>query len=362
MDARRQTLAAQDLDALFLRLEQDGHQVVAPVVRDGAPLLEGVRSASALATGWQDDQTPGRYRLVPDPDGRFFGALHGPQSAKTWLHPPHATLFHATQSASGFRIADPEPTPRLALVGLRASDLAAVVVQDGVLGRAPWPDPHYTARRADVFLVAVQCHRAISTCFCRSMGTGPRVRSGYDLCLTEVVDNGGHRFVVEVGSEAGALVARDLPLVEAEGDADAPERAAADTEAAITRHLPTEGLRERLLDALDEPRWSEVAERCLGCANCTMVCPTCYCTAVDDVTDLEGGTSRERRWDSCFHTDFTHVHGGAVRTSLAARYRQWLTHKLATWHDQFGRGGCVGCGRCITWCPSGIDLVEEALR
>jgi Fe-S-cluster-containing hydrogenase component 2 len=112
--------------------------------------------------------------------------------------------------------------------------------------------------------------------------------------------------------------------------------------------------------ALEHPRWDDVARRCLTCGNCTMVCPTCFCTQVTDTTDLTGDhAERWRRWDSCFTLEYSHVHGGSVRTSTRSRYRQWLTHKLSTWHDQFGTTGCVGCGRCIAWCPVGIDLTEE---
>jgi ferredoxin len=131
------------------------------------------------------------------------------------------------------------------------------------------------------------------------------------------------------------------------------------------RRLVVDGLPARLADALGSARWDEVATRCLGCGNCTMVCPTCFCSSVHDVTDLaapagEVRVTREQRWDSCFSLDHSFVHGGPVRSTLADRYRQWLTHKLSTWWDQFGRSGCVGCGRCITWCPVGIDIVEEA--
>ncbi len=91
-----------------------------------------------------------------------------------------------------------------------------------------------------------------------------------------------------------------------------------------------------------------------------MACPTCFCTTVEDATDLDGATAERReRWDSCFTSDFSYIHGGAVRPSTGARYRHWITHKLAGWVDQFGSMGCVGCGRCITWCPVGIDITAE---
>ncbi len=121
------------------------------------------------------------------------------------------------------------------------------------------------------------------------------------------------------------------------------------------------GMKKRHPAAAESPRWEEIASRCLHCANCTLVCPTCFCTDVTDSSDLSGETAeRWQRWDSCFLPEFTYLHGGAIRRSGAARYRQWMTHKLSAWHTQFGASGCTGCGRCITWCPAGIDLVAEA--
>ena len=112
---------------------------------------------------------------------------------------------------------------------------------------------------------------------------------------------------------------------------------------------------------LEHRAWSRVAERCLGCANCTMVCPTCFCATVEDTTDLSGAIAeRRRKWDSCFTCEFSSIHGGSIRRSGAARYRQWMTHKLSSWWQQFETSGCVGCGRCIVWCPVGIDITEEA--
>jgi ferredoxin len=235
-------------------------------------------------------------------------------------------------------------------------------VLDRVLLGAVQPDPAERARRSDVFVVAVQCTQAGGTCFCASMGTGPTAGGGYDLALTEVLDEGGHYFVLDAGSELGEEVLAELP----HAPSSPPERDAASAgharaAAQMGRELETEDIRELLYRNYEHPRWDEVADRCLACGNCTMVCPTCFCTTVEDVTDLAGEhVERHQRWDSCFTIDYSHIHGGPVRSSTRSRYRQWMTHKLATWVDQFGSSGCVGCGRCITWCPVGIDITEEA--
>jgi ferredoxin len=175
-----------------------------------------------------------------------------------------------------------------------------------------------------------------------------------------------HRFVVEIGTDAGAAMLDSVPHQSADPEHTAD--AARMVEAAaghMGRRMDSAGLQELLATTLKHSRWDTVAERCLSCGNCTLVCPTCFCSAVADTSDLSGEhTERWRRWDSCFTGDFSYIHGGSVRASIRSRYRQWLTHKLGTWHDQFGTSGCVGCGRCITWCPVGIDLTEEvaALR
>jgi ferredoxin len=217
-----------------------------------------------------------------------------------------------------------------------------------------------------VFIVAVNCTEPGETCFCASMGTGPQAGPGYDLALTEMVGEGGHSFLVDVGTTAGSDLLANVPTRPA-GDAAAGRARSAVAEAAnrMGRSMPADGLRDLMAGSSTAARWDDVASRCLTCGNCTMACPTCFCTTVEDVTDLSGDHSeRWQLWDSCFDVDFSYLHGGPVRSSPRSRYRQWLTHKLGTWHDQFGSSGCVGCGRCIVWCPVGIDLTEEvaALR
>jgi ferredoxin len=193
------------------------------------------------------------------------------------------------------------------------------------------------------------------------MNTGPRAASGFDLALTELIDDDRHRFVVDVGSERGAEVLADVPTRPAdESDQRAADAAVQRAASEQVRQLDTTDIRDLLYGNLEHPRWDEVADRCLSCGNCTQVCPTCFCTTVEDVTDLAGREAEHvRQWDSCFTLEHSYIHGGSVRSTTGARYRQWMTHKLASWIDQFGTSGCVGCGRCITWCPVAIDITEE---
>jgi ferredoxin len=360
---QHRVLEAPQLQTLIEALVRKGYEVIGPTVRDGAIVFDHIESAAQLPAGWTDEQEAGRYRLKPRQDQALFGYAVGPQSWKNYLHPADVRLWSAERQGGTFRILNNETRPkrRYAFLGVRACDLAAIAVQDRVLLGDKYQDPIYQERREGVFVVAVQCTQAASTCFCASMGTGPRARAGFDLALTELIGQSGHRFVVEVGSDPGREVLAELETVPASDaelqQADTAVNAAASQQ---VRSIDTAGIKELLYQNFDHPRWDNVASRCLTCANCTMVCPTCFCTTVEDVTDVSGDhAERWRRWDSCFTLSFSYIHGGSVRTSTKARYRQWMTHKLASWIDQFGTSGCVGCGRCITWCPVGIDITEE---
>lgn len=364
-------LTLQQLERLIPALHDRGYQVVGPAVRDGAIVYDILERLSDLPVGWTDEQEPGRYRLRRRNDDALFGYVVGPQSWKKYLQPPEVRLFAAERSGQAFRILNNESAPpRRAFLGVRACEIAAIAIQDRVLQGDQYRDPIYAARRERIFIVAVNCTQAASTCFCTSMSTGPRVRQGYDLALTELVAPGRHEFAIEVGSEAGAQVLAELSSFGA-GTGESPvstqeaifqeAEAAVDRAASqIQRRMDTTGIQELLYANFDHPRWDNVAQRCLTCANCTMVCPTCFCTTVEDVSDVTGmHAERWRKWDSCFTQNFSYIHGGSVRSSAKSRYRQWMTHKLASWIDQFGSSGCVGCGRCITWCPVGIDITEE---
>jgi ferredoxin len=361
------TLDRPGLDALIRALATDGRRVLGPVVRDGAICYGDIASTRDLPEGWSDEQDAGRYRLRRRDDQALFAYAVGPHSWKQFLHPPRVSLWTAQRTGRSFEVTSAGPTPpeRFAFLGVRACELHAIRLQDRVFlgdsGAAPGSivNSAYRQLRDNAVIVAVNCGAPANTCFCTSMGAGPRATADFDLALTELP---GERYLVEIGTDTGAAF---LTQVAHRAATDQERTAAEDVTAAasemMTRSMPVEGLKESLQSGADHPHWDDVAARCLACGNCTQVCPTCFCTTVEDVTDLAGArTERVRRWDSCFTAGFSYVHGGVVRDATAARYRQWLTHKLASWIDQFGSSGCVGCGRCIAWCPVGIDITAEA--
>jgi ferredoxin len=343
------------LDRLLKGLVDRGYELVGPTVRDGVIVLDRIEGVQDLPAGVGEDHGPGSYRLVQRGDEAVFGFAHGPDSAKRFLFPPSELL--ATVTRDGGRLAvtpAPAEAPRYAFIGLRACDLHAVSIQDKVFGRL---DPMYAARREGAFFVGVNCREPGATCFCASTGAGPRCTSGFDLALTELT----HGFVVDVGTDRGKeiLEAIDARQATAEESLEA-ERLSMEAAARMGRALDTEGLPELLRRNRESPEWRSIADICLACGNCTAVCPTCFCHDVVDGADLLGQTAtRTREWATCFSEEFSHIAGTEVRSSRGARYRQWLTHKFSGWVDQFGTSGCVGCGRCITWCPVGIDVTRE---
>jgi sulfhydrogenase subunit beta (sulfur reductase) len=355
-------LLRKDLQGLFDALKHRGFALVGPTRRDAAIVYDEISSVSDLPEGWTDKHSPGSYGLEPRKDKSLFGYVVPPNSWKSFLYPPVLRLFSASRSGKGFALNDDREKPRrVAFIGVRPCELRAMQIQDEVFTAGTYVDPAYEARRRGAFVVVVNCAVAREHCFCESMGTGPRAAGGYDLALTEILEGGKHFFLLETGSAAGEELLKDVTHTAA-GAAEKAKAAAVSAATAKTmgRKVDAAGARQLLYDNGEHARWDELAKRCLACANCTMVCPTCFCSGVDDVTDLTGEhAERWRRWDSCFTMDFAKVAGGNFRPSVRSRYRQWLTHKFSSWVDQFGSAGCVGCGRCITWCPVGIDVTAE---
>lgn len=355
-------LQKNNLQQLIDVLIQKGYQVMGPAIRDNSVVYDEITAVSDMPEGWTDRQDGGVYRLEKRSDKAIFGYVNAPESWKKFLFPSKVRLWQAKRNSEGFQILDePQDIPRYAFIGVRACEIQAIEVQDRVFKEQSSVDPTYSLRRDNALIIAVNCGQAGGTCFCDSMKTGPKVTGGFDIAMTEIIDHENHMFLAEVGTDLGASVLENIPWIKAEPEIVEQGRCISEQAAAqMGRNMDTTEIKELLYKNYEHPRWNDVAERCLTCGNCTLVCPTCFCTTVEDRTDISGESAERRRvLDSCYNLNFSYIHGGTIRSSGLSRYRQWMTHKLAAWIDQFGVSGCVGCGRCITWCPVGIDITEE---
>jgi ferredoxin len=354
-----------EFDNLISKLKEKGYITVGPTIQNGAIIYSEINSSSDLPIGFTDTQKPGFYRLEKTDNNAFFNYVVGPQSWKKFLYPSIQKLFTAYYKNNKLEIEKPEPpATKYAFIGVRSCEINSIEIQDRVFFGGEYQNSSYKTLRKNSLIVAVNCSKAEENCFCTSMGTGPEVKSGYDILLTEIINEKEHYFLIETGSERGEEIVNDLNTREAsESELSKKNQVIQKTISQIQKHLDTENLKDILLKNLESPLWDEVAKRCLACGNCTMVCPTCFCMTIEDYTDLmKTKAERIQKWDSCFTLEYSYIHGGSIRVSIGSRYRQWLTHKLASWHEQFGTSGCVGCGRCITWCPVGIDITEEATK
>jgi len=372
------TIGFRGLQTLVDAFRDEGLCVHAPVERDGAVVVRPIESIDELPVGVGTDHGPGRGRLTRGGGRSRFDWAVGPQMWKPLLHPAEISTMEFSQDERTSPVTVRRTTAagplqqRAVLFGVRPCDLAAIGILDRVLLHTPAsPEPVYLARR-DVVVVVVDCNTPAATCFCASMGTGPHAPddgAAYDLRLTELPPTTGDEstdpdYVIRAGSATGREILRRLDGWDARpaspSDLDRVADARAGATASMTRSVDAAAIRGAAA-AGGTGLWSDVAERCVACGNCTAVCPTCFCTSIDDVGDLSGNVvTRHRRWASCFELEYSRLGSAPVRSSHAARYRQWFTHKFSTWHDQFGTSGCVGCGRCISWCPVGIDVTAEA--
>lgn len=345
------------LQQVLTNLKERGFTVLGPRLDGDAVVVGEITSTNDFPIGFTSQHSPGHYRLTRTSKGEYFAALPAPPAWKRFLNPPHSDLLRSRKTEAGW-VFEPaqDVAPQYALVGIRSCELQALSIYDSLFLTSDYRDPHYSRRRESMFVLAVNCTTAVSTCFCASLGTGPRASAGFDLALTELPD----AFVVTVGSEAGSDVLEGVKWHAASAfDLGRANQLVQHVEQQMSPKIDVSKLPDAIYSELDHSLWDDIALRCMSCGNCTMSCPTCFCSTVVDKSDLRGeNTARVRTWDSCFAVEFSHVHGGNIRPTIRARYRQWLTHKMAASVQQFGRPACVGCGNCITWCPAGIDITE----
>lgn len=363
MDVKKFLCSVEQFQKLLDLIKSDGYKLLGPTVQNEVIIYDEIRSAQDLPIGWMDEQDPGSYRLKRRKDDAYFGYNLGPHSWKKYLFPPKEKLFSAKKQENGLVIFQESAPPieKMAFIGARACEIQAILIQDRVFMNKIAVYKQYRQRRENLIIIAVNCTRSVNTCFCVSMETGPEATEGYDLSLTEVINEKEHYFVLAVGSDQGRALCDSLSLQPAERvQCESAKELIEKNREQMVRRVDNDHVHEMLEKSWSCKRWDKVAERCINCANCTLVCPTCFCSDSEDTVSLEGDqVDRWQTWDSCFNLSHSYIHGGSVRESAKSRYRQWLTHKFGTWWDQFGVSGCVGCGRCIAWCPVGIDVTEE---
>ncbi|MCU7960696.1 MAG: 4Fe-4S dicluster domain-containing protein [gamma proteobacterium symbiont of Bathyaustriella thionipta] len=351
-------LPLNKLQTLVDRVSAAGYQCYGPHIRDAAIVFAAFSSVEQWPVGVVDFQGPGEYRLESETSGRYFYWANGPQGLKPLTFFPEQDLWQSTRTADAtvdFHAETGSPQ-KMAVFGVRSCDLAALALLDRhFLSESP-ADPYYRDGRERLLLIAVNCARSAATCFCHSTGDGPFAESGFDLCLTELEAG----FLIVAGSDRGTELIDALRLRLAHKHELKQKREQFQIASRQQRKLDPVQVRFDLAQSIQSDAWQEIARDCLSCGNCTSVCPTCFCFSEMDRPALGGENSmRTRIWDSCFSHGHSYIHGVTIREETAPRYRQWLTHKFSTWVNQYGRSGCVGCGRCITWCPAGIDVIES---
>ncbi len=357
------SIPKSSFNVLLARLKEAGFETIGPRIKNETLVYDAIDNLDQLPRGYVTEQEAGHFRLVYAGHDRYFDVIPGQHSWKEFLFPSRLELFQMQKNGKAWEVKKPEPDRRaLAFIGVRGCELAAIQIQDKAFIREDFHDPVYRARRERVFIMAVDCLHPAGTCFCASMGTGPRAKDAFDLRLTELDDV----FLINIGSELGRSIMGGIPREAASAFLmSSVERGVEQAYGRMGRALDTSDLPDLVLNNLDHLEWDEVAKRCLSCGNCTQACPTCFCWDAVDQLDLTGTrTLRTRVWDTCFNPEYSYQAGGNTRPNIRSRYRQWLSHKLGSWVQQYGTSGCVGCGRCITWCPAGIDLTQEipALR
>jgi len=283
-------------------------------------------------------------------------------SPKSLLFPQSERMFNysldeTTEDAHIVKQSQKDYSPT-AVVGIRPCDAKALRLVNVNFDNPEFKDPWWAKRLESMTLVGLGCNEPCSTCFCTSVNCGPFNEEGLDVLLFDL----GERYLARAITEKGehllksAGVGEDAPS-DTKKDADDLK---AEAEKRISSHVPTDKLKEKnVLDLFDAPFWDDVAFACINCGTCTFLCPTCWCFDIqDEVYKKEG--DRIRNWDSCMFPLFTlHASGHNPRSEKVQRVRQRFMHKLKYYVDKYNNGAaCVGCGRCVKYCPVNIDIRE----
>ena len=321
-----------DLPSFIKELMSKGI-VVGPVRKPGGGYtFEVLSEESELALDYVASQTP----------------------PKKFLFPPKEILLEFYDS----EVKPVFPEGGFIFFGLHPCDINALLIIDKVL-TSNYEDPYYKARKEGLTIIGVDC-KPEETCFCESLGTF-KVEEGFDIFLRE---SGNYYYAYIATSKGESLTGSPIFEEISEEEARRVEEESYARYKGMVK-VKVEGLPQRVDELFEqEDFWKPLGDKCLGCGNCTMVCPICVCfNVVDEVNaDLKSGR-RVRTWDACTLPAFSLVAGGLnFRPKILQRIRNWYYDKFKIFPDEVGRLGCVGCGRCVKYCPAGIDIREEIAR
>lgn len=275
---------------------------------------------------------------------------------KKLLLPPKEKLFSFSIEDGVVKIKEEKEERKTVLFAVHPCDVNAILLLDKVMEK-DFLDPYYFGKRRGMVLIAMNCTQPRENCFCTSFDTGPELKVGYDLLLSDL----GKKYLVEVGTEDGEKLVKGAKLRNAKKeDMKEKKKRINIVKRKIRKAIEIENLEKYLKKNFDHEKWGELKEKCLFCGSCTLVCPTCFCY---NVTDFNSHTLRTgeriRNWDSCLTLEFAEVAlGGNFRKERDARIKQRIYHKLDYFKEQFDSLGCVGCGRCIDACVMEIDITE----
>jgi sulfhydrogenase subunit beta (sulfur reductase) len=274
------------------------------------------------------------------------------KSAKEIFFPQNEVMFYFNQRTQKL-VESVNREKKTILFGVPPCDLAGIAAQDRLFTTGAFQDVYYLRRRKQTILVGLGCPEPDDTCFCHLFEIDRLASSITDLFLTPI----GDRYFIKVQTEQGEQLVENLPEASPEDSKALDDLKNKPVEFKI-EFIPLKDVIPFLRENFDSPVWDEISKRCIGCAACTFVCPTCHCFDITD--DVKKGMGRRvRTWDGCMFPKFTlHASGHNPRTAAAQRMRQRFLHKFSYFVDNQGVISCTGCGRCIAVCPVNMDIRE----